>query len=69
HPPIGDAFAARNEFAMQIDYEQEPPMFEVSPTHFAKTWLLHPDAPKVELPEAVAKRIEGYLAKEEEQHV
>ncbi|GEK32382.1 oligopeptide transport ATP-binding protein OppD [Kurthia zopfii] len=69
HPPKGDAFAARNEFAMQIDYEQEPPMFEVSPSHFAKTWLLHPDAPEVPLPEAVAKRIEGYLAKEEVQNV
>ncbi|MBQ0139564.1 MAG: ABC transporter ATP-binding protein [Kurthia sp.] len=69
HPPIGDAFAARNEFAMQIDYEQEPPMFQVSPTHFAKTWLQHPDAPKVELPEAVSKRIAGYLGKEDLQHV
>lgn len=64
NPPKGDAFAARNEFAMAIDYEQEPPMFQVSETHFAKTWLLHPDAPEVLLPEAVAKRIEGFLAKE-----
>lgn len=69
NPPKGDAFAARNEFAMQIDYEEEPPMFQVSPTHFAKTWLLHPDAPKVELPEAVAKRIKGYLGEEVEQYV
>ena len=66
NPPKGDAFAARNEFAMAIDYEQEPPMFKVSDTHYAKTWLLHPDAPKIPLPDAVAKRIEGYLAKEEE---
>ncbi|EON73223.1 ABC transporter ATP-binding protein [Lysinibacillus sphaericus] len=66
HPPKGDAFAARNEFAMAIDYEQEPPMFQVSETHFAKTWLLHPDAPKIPLPDAVAKRIEGFLAKEEQ---
>ncbi|HEY4531809.1 MAG TPA: ABC transporter ATP-binding protein [Kurthia sp.] len=65
HPPKGDAFAARNEFAMQIDYEQEPPMFEVSPTHFAKTWLLHPDAPKIDVPKEVQKRIDGYLAKGE----
>ncbi|MFJ3387163.1 MULTISPECIES: ABC transporter ATP-binding protein [unclassified Lysinibacillus] len=64
HPPKGDAFAARNEFAMAIDYEQEPPMFQVSETHFAKTWLMHPDAPKIPLPDEVAKRIEGYLAKE-----
>lgn len=66
NPPKGDAFAARNEFAMAIDYEQEPPMFKVSDTHYAKTWLLHPDAPKIPLPDAVAKRIEGFIAKEEE---
>lgn len=66
NPPKGDAFAARNEFAMAIDYEQEPPMFQVSDTHFAKTWLLHPDAPKIPLPDAVAKRIEGFVAKEAE---
>jgi len=66
NPPKGDAFAARNEFAMAIDYEQEPPMFQISDTHFAKTWLLHPDAPKIPLPDAVAKRIEGFLAKEAE---
>ena len=64
HPPKGDAFAARNEFAMALDYEKEPPMFQVSETHFAKTWLLHPDAPKVQLPDAVAKRIEHFLSKE-----
>lgn len=63
HPPKGDAFAARNEFALAIDYEQEPPMFQVSETHFAKTWLLHPDAPHIPIPEAVRKRIEGYLEK------
>ncbi len=41
-------------------------MFKVSDTHYAKTWLLHPDAPKIPLPDAVAKRIEGFIAKEEE---
>lgn len=61
HPPKGDAFAPRNEFALAIDYEQEPPMFKVSDTHYAKTWLLHPDAPKIPIPEAISKRIEGYL--------
>lgn len=65
HPPKGDAFAARNEFAMQIDYEQDSPMFEVTPTHFAKTWLLHPDAPNVPIPIEVQKRIDGYLQKGE----
>lgn len=59
-PPIGDAFAPRNEYALAIDYEKEPPMFQISDTHYAKTWLLHPDAPKIPLPEAVARRIEGY---------
>ncbi|MBL4952397.1 ABC transporter ATP-binding protein [Neobacillus sp. OS1-32] len=53
NPPKGDAFAPRNQYALAIDFEQEPPMFQVSETHFAKTWLLHPDAPKVEPPEAV----------------
>lgn len=56
YPPKGDAFAPRNEFAMQIDLEKQPPMFKVSDTHYAATWLLHPDAPKVEPPEAVKKR-------------
>ncbi len=46
----GDAFAPRNQYAMAIDLEKEPPMFQVSPTHFAKTWLLDPRAPKVEAP-------------------
>ncbi|MDQ0268735.1 ABC transporter ATP-binding protein [Cytobacillus purgationiresistens] len=57
NPPVGDAFAARNKYALAIDYEEEPPMFQISETHFAKTWLLHPDAPNVEPPEAVQKRI------------
>lgn len=61
HPPIGDAFAPRNEFALAIDYEAEPPMFQVSPTHFAKTWLLHPDAPKIAVPKAVQQRIDRYV--------
>ena len=46
-PPEGDAFAARNKYALEIDFEQEPPPFSVSPTHWAATWLLHPDAPEV----------------------
>ncbi|MBM7604080.1 oligopeptide transport system ATP-binding protein [Metabacillus crassostreae] len=56
NPPAGDAFAARNEFAMKIDHEKQPPMYKVSDTHYAATWLLHPDAPKVEPPEAVKRR-------------
>lgn len=54
-PPKGDAFAPRNKYAMAIDFEEEPPYFKVSDTHYAATWLLHPDAPKVELPDAVKK--------------
>ena len=49
-PPKGDAFAARNRYALQIDFEQEPPFFALSKTHYAATWLLHPKAPKVEKP-------------------
>ncbi len=57
-PPKGDAFADRNQYAMKIDFEKEPPMFKISETHYAATWLLHKDAPKVELPDAVKRRIE-----------
>ena len=57
YPPVGDAFAARNKYAMQIDFEKQPPMFQVSDTHYAATWLLHPDAPKVDPPKAIRDRI------------
>ena len=57
YPPVGDAFAERNKYAMEIDFEMQPPMFEVSPTHYAATWLLHPDAPKVEIPKIITERI------------
>ncbi|MEW4308809.1 ABC transporter ATP-binding protein [Rossellomorea marisflavi] len=56
NPPKGDAFALRSEYALKIDFEQEPPYYQVSDTHFVKSWLLHPDAPKVEPPEAVKAR-------------
>lgn len=49
----GDAFAPRSRYAMKIDFEQTPPKFEVSETHWAKTWLLHPDAPKVDKPKVI----------------
>ena len=49
----GDAFAPRNPRALKIDFAQEPPFFKVSDTHYAKTWLLDPRAPKVEKPEAI----------------
>ncbi len=57
YPPVGDAFAARNKYAMQIDFEKQPPMFKISETHHAATWLLHPDAPKVERPKIIRDRI------------
>ncbi len=65
YPPKGDAFAARNKYALEIDFEMEPPLFEVSPTHYAATWLLHPNAPKVEMPQLIKSRIER-LKKERE---
>jgi len=57
YPPVGDAFAERNKYAMEIDFEMQPPMYQVSPTHFAATWLLHPNAPKVEIPKIITERI------------
>ena len=58
YPPAGDAFAARNKYAMKIDFEKEPPSFKLSDTHYASTWLLHPKAPKVDLPDVLRARIE-----------
>ncbi len=43
-PPAGDAFACRNEYALEIDYHEQPPMFRISDTHYAATWLLDPRA-------------------------
>jgi len=66
----GDAFAPRNPYAMQIDFEEEPPMFKVTDTHYAKTWLLDPRAPKVVPPVQVStlhERMKQVLTAEEEQ--
>ncbi|MBO4538017.1 MAG: ABC transporter ATP-binding protein [Erysipelotrichaceae bacterium] len=49
----GDAFAPRNPHALKIDFQQEPPLFKVSDTHYAKTWLLDERAPKLEKPDAI----------------
>jgi oligopeptide/dipeptide ABC transporter ATP-binding protein len=57
-PPKGDAFAPRNKYALSIDFEQEPPFFRLSPTHYAATWLCDPRAPKVERPKIVEARIQ-----------
>jgi len=59
-PPKGDAFALRSEYAMKIDLEQVPPLFKVSETHYAATWLLHPDAPQVDPPFAVIERMKRF---------
>ncbi len=60
NPPVGDAFAPRNKYAMEIDFVKEPPMFKVSDTHYAATWLLDERAPKVEMPKSVAEKIKFY---------
>ena len=66
HAVSGDAFAPRNEFALRIDDYAEPPMFKISDTHYAATWLLDPRAPKVEMPRELQARI-GRMLKEEGQ--
>ena len=58
---VGDAFAPRNQYAMAIDLKKEPPMFQVSPTHWAKTWLLDPRAPKVDPPQIIQNLHEKML--------
>ena len=58
YPPEGDAFAERNRYALEIDFKRQPPMFRITDTHYAATWLLHPMAPKVEIPASVTERIQ-----------
>ena len=50
---VGDAFAPRNPYCLKIDTLLEPPMFKITDTHYAKTWLLDPKAPKIEKPEGI----------------
>jgi len=57
YPPEGDAYAARNKYALKIDFRKEPPLYMVTPTHFARTWLLSEKAPLVNPPEIVLARI------------
>ncbi|EHO51666.1 ABC transporter ATP-binding protein [Lentilactobacillus kisonensis] len=59
-PPKGDAFVARNKYALEIDTKQEPPFFKVSDTHYAATWLLDPRAPKMTPPEQIIERQKHY---------
>lgn len=58
HPPAGDAFARRNPYALEIDYKEMPPMFEITPTHYAATWLLDKRAPKIARPQ-ILKHYQG----------
>ena len=53
HVIKGDAFAPRNKRALAIDFVKEPPFFEITETHRAKTWYLDPRSPKIEQPEAI----------------
>lgn len=57
---IGDPFASRNQYALEIDFKKEPPLIEISKTHAAATWLLDPRAPKYELSNELKKRIEFF---------
>lgn len=66
-PPKGDAFAYRSDYALEIDFIEHPPFFEVSPTHFVASWLMDPRAPKVEMPVILQRRIARYLKKGEAQ--
>lgn len=62
----GDAFAPRNHFALNIDQRVEPPMFQISDSHYAATWLLHENAPKVEMPSELRARIDRMLKEADE---
>ena len=66
HPPKGDAFALRSKYALGIDFKEEPPMYELSSTHYASTWLLDERAPEAEMPKIVSTRIKNSLKREEE---
>ena len=65
HEKPGDAFAPRNHYALNIDDEVDPPMFKISDTHYAATWLLDPRAPKVEMPPELKARIDRMKAEAE----
>lgn len=63
-PPKGDAFAARNVFALDVDFKEEPPFFKLSDTHYAATWLLHPWAPRVDMPPELKRKISRMCSEE-----
>ncbi len=55
--PSGDPFAPRNQFALEIDFKKEPPLFQISKTHFAATWLLDERSPDVEITPQLETRL------------
>jgi oligopeptide transport system ATP-binding protein len=65
HIPKGDPFAARNKRALHIDTKREPPLFQISPTHYAATWLLHEKAPELAMPAELKRRISRMLKEAE----
>ena len=65
YPPVGDAFALRNKYALGVDFKYEPPFFEVTPTHFVASWLEYEEAPNVTPPKIVSSRIHHALSEEE----
>ncbi len=67
HERVGDAFAPRNRYALVVDDKAEPPMFKITDTHYAATWLLDPRAPKVEMPQELKARI-ARMKKEAEKY-
>lgn len=69
HKIKGDAFAPRNPYSMAIDFEEEPPLFQVSPTHFAKTWLLDKQTPSYLPPESIQKRWKQFATLQESEEV
>ncbi|MDC7124077.1 MAG: ABC transporter ATP-binding protein [Spirochaetales bacterium] len=61
HKVKGDAFSVRNSYALNIDFEEDPPVFNISNTHEVSSWLEHPDAPKTEIPDLLQKKIDKML--------
>jgi oligopeptide transport system ATP-binding protein len=64
HKIKGDPFAPRNPYALKIDFEEEPPLFDVGGTHKVASWLCHPDAPKVAMPESLRIKIDRMIQEE-----
>ena len=67
HEKAGDAFAPRNVYALAIDDKLDPPMFQITDSHCAATWLLDPRAPRVEMPTELKRKIER-MKKEAERY-